>query len=62
MHLLCTTKKVLQKQLAKINLRVPGKSCDEIDDDVMIFILQYIWVRNMKVIWDIRYIIFHAIF
>ena len=26
-------KKVLQKKLAKIDLRVPGKSCDEIDDD-----------------------------
>ena len=32
-------KKVLQKQLAKIDLKVPRKSCDEIDDDVMKFIL-----------------------
>ena len=32
--------KLLQKQLAKIDLKVPGKSCDEIDDDVMKFILQ----------------------
>ena len=31
-------KKVLQKQSAKIDLKVPGKSCDEIDDDVMKFI------------------------
>ena len=33
---------VLQKkvlQLAKIDLKVPRKSCDEIDDDVMKFIL-----------------------
>ena len=30
---------VLQKQSAKIDLKVPGKSCDEIDDDVMKFIL-----------------------
>ena len=36
---LCATKKVLQKQSAKIDLKVPGKSCDEIDDDVMKFIL-----------------------
>ena len=35
MHFLCTTKKVLQKQLAKIGLKMPGKSCDKIDDDVM---------------------------
>ena len=27
---LCATKKVLQKQSAKIDLKVPGKSCDEI--------------------------------
>ena len=32
-------KKVLQKQSAKIELKVPGKSCDEIDNDVMKFIL-----------------------
>ena len=36
---LFATKKVLQKQSAKIDLKVPGKSCDEIDDDVMKFIL-----------------------
>ena len=36
---LCAAKKVLQKQLAKIDLKVPGKSCGEIDDDVMKFIL-----------------------
>ena len=37
---LCAAKKVLQKQsAAKIDLKVPGKSCDEIDDDVMNFIL-----------------------
>ena len=35
MHFLCATKKVLQKQLPKIDLKVPRKSCDEIDDDVM---------------------------
>ena len=40
MHFLCTTKKVLQKQSAKIDLKVPGKSSDEIDDDVMKFILK----------------------
>ena len=39
MHFLCTTKKVLQKQSAKINLKVPGKSCGKIDDNVMKFIL-----------------------
>ena len=32
-------KKDIQKQSAKIDLKVPGKSCDEIDDDVMKFIL-----------------------
>ena len=32
-------KKVLQKQSVKINLKVPGKSCGKIDDDVMKFIL-----------------------
>ena len=32
------------------------------DDDVIKFILQYIWVRNMKVTWNIRYIIFDMIF
>ena len=36
---LCATKKVLQKWLAKIDLKVPGKSSDDIDDDVMKFIL-----------------------
>ena len=37
---LCAAKKkVLQKQSARIDLNVPGKSCDEIDDDVMKFIL-----------------------
>ena len=35
----CATKKVLQKQSAKIDLKVLGKSCDEIDDDVTKFIL-----------------------
>ena len=39
MHFFCATKKVLQKQSAMIDLKVPGKSCDEIDDDVMKFIL-----------------------
>ena len=32
-------KKVLQKQSVKINLKVTGKSCGKIDDDVMKFIL-----------------------
>ena len=32
-------KNVLQKQLAKIDLKVPGKSCDDIDDDMIKFIL-----------------------
>ena len=41
MHFLCTTKKVLQKQSAKTNLKVLGKSCGKIDDNVMKFILQY---------------------
>ena len=27
-------KNVLQKQLAKIDLKVPAKSCDDIDDDI----------------------------
>ena len=36
---LCTTKKVFQKQLAKIDLKVSGKSCNEIDADMMKFIL-----------------------
>ena len=31
-------KEVLQKQLARTD-KVPGKSCDEIDDDVMKFML-----------------------
>ena len=35
MHFSCGTKKALQKQLAKIDLKVPGKTCDEIDDDVI---------------------------
>ena len=39
MRFLCTTKKLLQKQLARIDLKVPGKSYDVIDDDVMKFIL-----------------------
>ena len=39
MYFLCATKNVLQKQLAKIDLKVPGKSCDENDDDVVKFIL-----------------------
>ena len=39
MHFLRATKKVLQKQLAKIDLKAPWKSCDEIDSDVMKFIL-----------------------
>ena len=34
----CCKKKVLQKQSVKIDLKVPEKSCDEIDDDVMKFI------------------------
>ena len=32
-------KKHLQRQCAKIDRKVPGKSCDKIDDDVMKFIL-----------------------
>ena len=32
-------KKIFQKQSANIDLKVPGKSCDEIDDDVMKFTL-----------------------
>ena len=36
MHFLFAAKKVLQKQSAKIDLKVPGKSCDEIDEDVII--------------------------
>ena len=36
---LCAPKKVLQKQSVKIDLKVPGKSSDEIDDDVMKFML-----------------------
>ena len=36
---LFATKKVLQKQSAKIDLKVPGKFCDETDDDVMEFIV-----------------------
>ena len=36
---LCAPKKVLQKQSAKIDLKVHGKSSDEIDDDVMKFML-----------------------
>ena len=39
MHFLCATKKVLQKQSTKINLKVTEKSCDETEDDVMKFIL-----------------------
>ena len=35
----CAPKKVLQKQSAKTDLKVTRKSCDEIDDDVMKFIL-----------------------
>ena len=35
----CGTKKVLQKQSAKSDLKVPAKSCDKIDDDVIKFIL-----------------------
>ena len=34
-NFLCATKKVLQKQSAKIDFKVPGKSCDEIDDDMI---------------------------
>ena len=37
--LLFAAKKVLQKQSTNIDLKRPGKSCDEIDDDVMKFIL-----------------------
>ena len=41
MHFFWLQKKALQKQLAKIDLKVPGKSEDiEIDDDVMKFILK----------------------
>ena len=32
-------KKIFQKQSANIDLKVPGKSCDEIYDDVFKFIL-----------------------
>ena len=32
-------KKILQKQSTKIDLKVPGKPCDQIDDDVIKFIL-----------------------
>ena len=40
MTFLCATrKKVLQKQSAKIDLKVPGNSCDGIGDDVMKFTL-----------------------
>ena len=35
----CDEKNVFQKQSTKIDLKVPGKSCDEIDDNVMKFIL-----------------------
>ena len=35
-----TKNKTFQKQSAKTNLKVPGKSCNEIDDDVMKYILQ----------------------
>ena len=38
-NFLCATKKVLQKQSAKIDFKVPGKSCDEIDDDMMKFMI-----------------------
>ena len=30
MYFLCAPKIILPKQLAKIDLKVPGKSCDEI--------------------------------
>ena len=39
MHFLCATKKALQKQLAKIDLKVPEKSCDETNGDVRKFTL-----------------------
>ena len=39
MHFVCAMKKVLQKQSPKIDLKLPKKSCDEIGDDVMKFIL-----------------------
>ena len=32
-------KKVLHKQSTKIDLKVPGKSCDQIDDDMKKFML-----------------------
>ena len=32
-------KKVFQKQSTKIDLKVPAKSCDKIDDDMMKFIV-----------------------
>ena len=37
MNFLCATKKVLQNRSAKVHLKVPVKSCDEIDDNVMKF-------------------------
>ena len=41
MHFLRATKKnILQKQSAKIDFKVLVKSCDEIDDNVMKFMLQ----------------------
>ena len=40
MHFLCAAKKkIFQKQSANIDFKVPGKSCDEVDDDVMKFTL-----------------------
>ena len=35
----CVPQKSPPEQLTKIDLKVPGKSCDEIYDDVMKFIL-----------------------
>ena len=35
----CVLKKAFQKQSVNIDLKVPGKSCDEIDDNAMKFIL-----------------------
>ena len=39
MHFLFIKEKFLQKQLAKTDLKVLGKSCDKIDDDMIKFIL-----------------------
>ena len=54
----CVLQKIVpQKQSAKGDLKMPGKSCDEIHIIVNLG-------QNMKVTWEniIRYIIFHMIF